>query len=109
MLTDAIVDTLIVAAEDDNILHQRESVGLVLIVCDAVGRGEDNLVVISFRLEFLDTAEHWLDLHHHTCLTTKWVVIDRTTLVVGIVSQIVDIYLGVPRLLRTLQNRLIER
>ena len=50
MLTDAVVDTLVVATENDDILHQREAVGLVLVVGDAIGRGEDNLIVVALRL-----------------------------------------------------------
>ena len=37
VLTYAVVDTLIVAAEDDDILHQRQTVGLTLVILYAIG------------------------------------------------------------------------
>ena len=81
MLTNAVVDTLVVATEDDDVLHQRETVGLVLVVGDAIGRGEDNLVVVALRLKLLDAAVDRLNLHHHARLATKGVVIDGATLI----------------------------
>ena len=50
VLTYAVINALIMATEDDDILHQREAVCLVLVVGDTIGRGEDNLVVVALRL-----------------------------------------------------------
>ena len=99
MLTDTEVDALVVTAENDDILECREAICLVLIVADAIGRGEDNLVVVALALELLDAAEYGLNLHHHARLATEWVVVDFAVLILRIVADVVDMNLGKTTLL----------
>ena len=46
MLAYAVVDALVVTAEDYDVAERGESVCLLLVVGYAVGRGEDNLVIL---------------------------------------------------------------
>ena len=104
MLADAVVDALVVAAEDDDILAHRQTVSLVLIVGNAIGRGVDNLVVGALRLQLLHKLKYGFALHHHTRLATEGVVVGGLALVVGVVVQVMHNNLNQAFLLRTLQN-----
>ena len=102
MLSHAVVNTFVVTAEDDDILAHREAVCLVLVMGDAIGRGVDNLVIVTLRLQLLHKLEDRLALHHHSCLATKGVVVGGLAIVVGVVVQIMDNNLNQTLLLRTL-------
>ena len=104
-----MVDTLVMAAEDDDVFQCREAVGLVLVVADAVGRGVDDFVVRPFRLELLDQFEDRFALHNHSRLAAERIVVGGLAAVVGIVVQVVDDDFDQPFVLRPLENRLVER
>ena len=91
MLTDAVVDTLIVSAKDDNVLAERELIGHGLVELLAVGCGEDNLVVVAMGGEFADTAVDGLALHHHSCEAAEGVVVDATILADCVVTKVVQV------------------
>ena len=50
MVADALVDAFVVTCEDDEVALERELIGDVLVEAFAVGRGEDDLVVVAFSL-----------------------------------------------------------
>ena len=108
MFTDAVVDALVVAAEDDDVFERREAVGLVLVVAYAVGRGVDDLVVVPLGLEFLDQLENRFALQNHARLAAEGVVVGGLAAVVGVVVEVVDDDPDEPLLLRTVQDRLVE-
>ena len=104
MLADAVVNALVVAAENDDILAHRQAVSLVLVVGDAIGRGVDNLVVLALGLQLLNKFEYGLALDHHTRLATEGVVVRSLALVVGIVVQVMHNDFNQTLLLRTFQD-----
>ena len=85
VFADAVVDALVVAAEDNQVVERREAVGFVLVVADAVGRGVDHLVVFPFRFEGFDAAVDRFDLHYHTRLSAEGVVVRGAVLVFCVV------------------------
>ena len=108
MVAHALVDTLVVPAEDDDVLECREAVGLVLVVLYAVGRGVYNLVIRALALQLLDGAEYGFGLHHHARLPAEGVVVDGAAAVEGVVAQVVDDDLDETLLLRPLEDRLVQ-
>ena len=108
VFADAVVDPLVVAAEDDDVFERREAVGLALVVAYAVGRGVDDLVVGAFGLQFLDQFEDGLGLHHHARLAAEGVVVGGLAAVVGVVVQVVDDDPLEPFGLRALEDRFVE-
>ena len=109
MFADAVVDALVVAAEDNQVVERREAVGFVLVVADAVGRGVDHLVVFPFRFEGFDAAVDRFDLHYHTRLSAEGVVVRGAVLVFCVVPDVVDMDFDQPLLLRTLEDRFVQR
>ena len=83
-----MVDTFIMATKDDDILQHRKAVGFVLVISHTIGRGEDNLVVMTLRLQLLDKLKDRLALHNHTCLATERIVVGGLTFIVGIVVEV---------------------
>ena len=90
MIAHSLVDAFIVACEDNQIALQRELVGHVLVEALPIRRGEDDLVVVAFRLQGCDTAVDRLTLHHHTSAAAVWIVIYPAPLVKGVVTQVVQ-------------------
>ena len=88
----AIVDALVVSAQDDDVLLQREFVGHGLVKLLAVGGSEDNLVVVALAHQFGDAQVHGFALDNHTSRTAKRIVVHTTPAVGGVVTQIVDMY-----------------
>ena len=74
----------------------------------AVGRSENYVVVVTLLLKHSDAAVNWFNLHYHTSLAAKRVVVNLAVLVVGIVAQVVDMYLDEALLLGAQQNRLVD-
>ena len=109
MLAYAIVNPLVVSAEYDYILTQRERVGHGLVEGLAVGRSEYHLVIFTLLLEMRYGTVYRLNLHHHSGLATKGVVINLTVLVGGVFAEIMHGYLHKPLVLRTLEYRAVER
>ena len=108
MLADAVVDSLVVSAEDDDVFERRESVCLVLVVAHAVGRGVDDLVVGAFVLELLDEFEDRLALHDHSGLAAERIVVGGLAAVVRIVVEIMDDNFYKTLLLGAAEDRLVQ-
>ena len=104
MLADAIVNTLVVAAQDDDILGHGEGVGHRLVKLLAVGCGENDFVVVALGLESGDAGINGLALHHHSRKATKGIVVHAAMLVGGIVAQVVHVDFNEALLLSTGQN-----
>ena len=104
-----MVDTLVMTAEDDDVAERRQTVGFVLVVGNAVGRGVDDFVVGAFALEFLDQLEDGFALHDHPRLAAERVVVGGLAAVVGVVVEVVDHDFDQPFLLRALQDGFVER
>ena len=109
VFADAVVDALVVAAEDDDVVERREPVGFVLVVADAVGRGVDDLVVVPLGLEFLDQFEDRFALEDHARFAAEGVVVGGLAAVVGVVVEVMDDDLDQPLLLRAVQDGFVER
>ena len=108
VFADTMVDAFVVATQNDDVFECRKSVGFVLVVAYSVGRSVDNLVVVALAAKFLDGSIYGLDFHNHTRLATKRIVVGGASSVVGVVAQIVYVYLGVTCILGTLYYRLAE-
>ena len=109
VLADAVVDALVVAAEDDDVLEHREAVGLMLVVAHAVGRGVDDFVVAALGAELLDQFEDRFALHHHARLAPEGVVVGGLALVVGVVVEVVHHNFDEPLLLGPLEDGFVQR
>ena len=90
MIAHALVDTFIMACEDDEVALERKFVGDVLVEAFAIGRGEDHFVVIALGLEGCDTAVDGLALHHHTGRAAIGVIINSAPFVEGVVTEVVQ-------------------
>ena len=51
MVANTLVDAFVVACEDDEVALEGEFVGDVLVESFAVGRGEDDLIVVALGLQ----------------------------------------------------------
>ena len=100
MFADTVVYTFVVAAENDEVLRQREGVGHRLVKLFAVRRGEYNLVIVTLRFQVGYGAVYRFDLHYHSCFASEGVVIDLAVLVCGVFTQIVDHYFAQSFVLR---------
>ena len=94
VVADALVDALVVAAEDDDVVQQAEGVGHWLREELAVGSGEDDFVVVTLGFQRGDAGVDGLYLHDHSGLAAEGVVVDLAVLVGGVVAQVVDVNLG---------------
>ena len=108
MLADAVVDALEVAAQDDEVLRQRQGVGHGLVELLAVGRGENHFVVVAFGLQAVDAAFDGLDLHHHAGKASEGVIVHAAVLVLGVVAQVVDVNFGQALVLCPLHDGAVE-
>ena len=59
----------------------------------SIGRGEDDLVIGTLRLQCSDTTVDGLTLHHHTCAAAIGVVVDTAPLIEGVVTQVMQMNL----------------
>ena len=109
MLTDALVDPFVVAAEDDEVLLQAHLVRNALIEGLPIGRSIDHLIVVALALEVGDSAVDRLDLQDHPCLTPEGIVIDTAPLIRSVVTDIVDMKLEEALLLGTADDGVLER
>ena len=75
MFADAIIHPLVVPAQDNQILCQRQGVCQGLREDFAVGRGKNHFIVVAFTFQLLNAAVHRFDLHHHPGLTAKGIVV----------------------------------
>ena len=108
MLAYAIVHALVMPAQDNEILHERQLVGDGLVEDFAIGRGENHLVILALAFELLYASVHWLDLHHHAGLSAKWVVIDLAMLAQRPVAQVVYVNFHKPLVLSALHYAAVQ-
>ena len=90
MVAYALVDALVVACQDDEVALHRQFVGHVLVEAFAVGRCEDDLVVVALLLQCRDAAVNGLALHDHACRTAVGIVVDAAPLVERVVTEVVE-------------------
>ena len=109
MFADAIVDALVVSAEDDEILLQAHLVGDVLVEAFAIGRDVDHVIVVALGLQGRDAAVDGLALHHHTGKAAIGIVVHASPFVACIVAQVVQMNLCQSLLLCPRQNRLVDK
>ena len=109
VLADAIVDALVVSAEDNHVVEHRERVGHRLVELLAVGRGEDHLVVVALRFQRRDASVDGLALHHHSRRAAERVVVHTAVLVGGVVAQIVQMYFHQSFLLCACKDRGVDK
>ena len=81
----------------------------MLVKLLAVGGGKDYLVIFSLGLEGADAAVYGLYLHHHAGKTAVGIVVHAAPFVLGVVAQIVQMYLSQPLLLGTCQDRFVNK
>ena len=93
MVAHALVDALVVAAEDYDVALHREVVSHVLVELFAVGRREYHLVVVALCLQLRYAAVYRLALHHHAGKTTVRIVVYAAPFVSGVVAQVVQMNL----------------
>ena len=103
-----MVNTLVMSAENDDVLLQRQVVGNMLVELFAVGRREYHLVVVALRFQCRDAAVDRLYLHHHSREAPVRVVIHASPFVKCIVSEVVQMNLCQPLLLSPGKNRLVN-
>ena len=75
MLPDTLVDALVVAAEDDNVLLEGKLVGYSLGEGFPVRSHVYDLIVMPFGLEVIDAVENRLHHHHHSGVSAVGVVV----------------------------------
>ena len=109
MLANAIVNALVVAAEDNHVVEHRERVGHRLVELLAVGRSEDHLVVVALRFQCRDASVDGLALHHHSRRAAERVVVHTAVLVGGVVAQIVQMYFHQSFLLCACKDRGVDK
>ena len=109
MLSDALVDPLVVAAEDDQVLLQAHLVSYPLVECLSIGRSVDHFIVVPLALEVGNRSVDGLDLEDHPRLPPEGIVIDSPPLIRSVVADVVDVKLEEALLLSTADDRMLER
>ena len=108
VFADAVIDALVVSAEDDEVLEQREAVSHWLVEALAVGRGVDHLVVCALGLQGRDGTVDRLDLHHHAGLAAEGIIVRASPFVRRVVAQVVQVDLRQPAVLRAPQDGIVS-
>ena len=109
MFPDAVVDSFVMAAEDNDIALEGEFVGNALVEGLSVRSHKDKLVVIPLGLEFLYHSEDGLDHHHHSGITAVTVVIDVLSRADSVFAGIVDMNLDQSLLFGAFDYRMVQR
>ena len=109
MLTDAVVDTFVVSAENDDVFLEAQFVGNALVEHFAVRRHVYYLVVFTFGTEFLYHLEHRLDHHDHACVSAVAVVIHVLAWPYSVLAQVMDMNLDQTFLYSPAHYRMTER
>ena len=109
MIAHALVDPFVVAAENDDILLERQLVGGFLVETPAVRGCEDDLVVVPLGSQMGDQTVDRLNLQNHAGAKAEGIIINLTMFVECPVTQIMHIYLAEPFVLCALYNRVVER
>ena len=109
VLADAVVDSLVVAAENDQIALAGKRVGDALIEDFAVGGGVDHLVVVAFGFQLLDEVVDGFDHHHHAGVAAVAVVVRLPVESLAIIADVVDVNLHQPLVYCAFDNRVAQR
>ena len=91
MLADAVVDTLVVTAENHQVFLAGELIGEGLRQLFAVGRGEDDLVVRALGLELFHQVENRFDHHDHAGIAAETVVVGLAVAALAVIADVVDV------------------
>ena len=75
MIAHALVDSLVVTAEDDEVSTQRHFVGYLLVEGLAIRRYIDDVIVVTLCLQGSDASVYWFALHHHSGASSVWIVV----------------------------------
>ena len=90
VLADALVDSLVVAAQDDDVLLEGQFVGHPLVQDFAVGGHVNDFVVIPFGTELLDHPEYRLHHHDHAGVAAVTVVVHGEARPQAVLAEVVD-------------------
>ena len=104
MFANAVVDTLVVPAQNDEVLRQRKAVGHGLVEAFAVGCGKDDLVVVPFRFQCRYTRVDRLAGHDHSGKASEGIVVDAAVTVGGVIAQVVHVDFSKSLFLGTAQD-----
>ena len=108
VLTNAVVDALVVSTENNEVALHREAVGHGLVELFTVGRGENHFVIVAFGLERCDAVVDGLALHHHSRKAAIGIVVDAAMFVGGVVTQVVHMNFDQSFFLRSRQDGGVE-
>ncbi len=102
MVPNALIDALVVAAEDVDVAQLGKLVGVFLVKAFAVRRSVDDGVVGTFGLQRFNTVKKRFGPKHHTRITAKRVIVHLFVLAHAKGLQIVQMHLDEAFLLRAL-------
>ena len=80
----------------------------MLVELLAIGRGEDDLVVLALGFQCGYAPVNRLALYHHAGEASVGIVVDPAPFVEGVVAEVVQVYLCQPFLLGPCQNGLVD-
>ena len=104
-----MVHSFVVAAQDHQVLLDGQLVGHGLRKGLSVGRSEDDLVVVTLRLEFFHQLEDGFDHHHHAGVAAETVVVDLTPASFAIFADVVDKDFHEPLVTGPFHDRIAKR
>ena len=93
MFADALVDALVVAAQDDDVLLEGELIGYALGEDFSVGGHVDDFVVVALCLELAYAVEHGLHHHDHAGISAIGVVVYGLAAAEAVFAEVVYVYL----------------
>lgn len=108
VLANAVVNALVVSAENNEVALHREAVGHGLVELFTIGRGENHFVIVAFGLERCDAVVDGLTLHYHSCKAAVGIVVDAAMFVSSIVTQVVHMNFDQSFFLRSCQDGGVE-
>ena len=109
VLADALVDSLVMAAQDDDVLFEGQFVGDTLVQDLAIGGHVDDLVVLPFGAQFLDHPEHRFHHHDHAGVAAVAVVVHGEARPQAVLAEVVDMDLHQAFLDGPAGNRMAQR
>ena len=109
MLPDTVVYSLVVTAEDDEVLFEGQFVGYALIEHFAVGGHVNDLVVFPLGLELGYHPENRFHHHHHTGIAAIAVVVHALPRPEAVFADVVHMDFDVSLLLGSLDYGMVER
>ena len=109
MLADAVVNALVVAAEDDDVLLAGKLVGDALVQDFAIRGGVDDLVVMALFLKVLNQVVDRFDHHHHAGVSAVAVIVYLAVKTFAVFADTVDMNLHETLVDGAFYNRVAER